>query len=230
MDLGTFFFVYSDMKINGLLWIVLILASCGGGQQQFESKNGYAVIPVAKPGEAVATYAGGCFWAMQECMIELKGVHKVISGYAGGTKANPSYEEVLGKTTGHAESVQVYYDPKEISYRQLSSAFFVAHDPTQFDRQGPDIGSDYRSMAFYRTEQERQILTELVTQLHVSNGYTKAIATEIVPFQVIYPAEMEHQDYYPKNSWDSYIMNVSKPKVLKLRKQMPDLIKAEYLR
>lgn len=229
MDLGSFFCIFKAMRWTALFFLSIILASCNGGQK-LESRNGFAVIRAAKPDEAVATYAGGCFWAMQECMIELKGVHNVISGYAGGSKANPTYEEVLAKNTGHAEAVQVYYDPKQISYEQLSRAFFASHDPTQFNRQGPDIGSDYRSIAFYRNEKERRILHQLVEQLLVKNDFTKSIATEIIPFKVIYPAETEHQDYYPKNTWDSYIMNVSKPKVLKLRKEMPEFIKPEYLR
>ncbi len=209
--------------------ISMILFSCSGGQD-LESKNGFAVISKAKPEEALATYAGGCFWAMQECMIELKGVHKVISGYSGGATPNPTYDQVLSKKTGHAESVQVYYDPKKISFEQLSRAFFAAHDPTQFDRQGPDVGSDYRSIAFYRNDRERKILHQLVEERLSKNDFTKPIATEILPFKVIYPAETEHQDYYPKNSWDEYIRNVSKPKVLKMRKEIPDLIKPEYLR
>lgn len=212
-----------------MILAALVLSSCGGGQQ-LESRDGFVVIPTPKVGEAVATYAGGCFWAMQECMIELKGVNKVISGYAGGNKVNPSYDEVLAKNTGHAESVQVYYDPAKISYEQLSRAFFASHDPTQVDRQGPDIGSDYRSIAFYRNASEEKQIRTIISELDSINGYRWPVATQVVPFEVIYPAEMEHQDYYPKHSWDAYIRQVSKPKVMKLRKHMPELIKPEYLR
>ncbi|MEJ7558770.1 MAG: peptide-methionine (S)-S-oxide reductase MsrA [Pedobacter sp.] len=214
-----------NLKAISILLITLGLFSCKEGQK-LESKNGYAVVPTAKEGEAVATFAGGCFWAMQECMVELKGVNKVLSGYAGGTTKNPSYEEVLRKTTGHAESVQVYYDSKVISYKNLASAFFHSHDATQVNGQGPDLGSDYRSVAFYRSNEEYEVLKEIVGNLNDKSS--KPIATEIVPFEVFYPAETDHQDYYKRNSWDPYIRNVSRPKVLKLRKSMPQLIKSEY--
>ncbi|RZL17324.1 MAG: peptide-methionine (S)-S-oxide reductase [Pedobacter sp.] len=205
--------------------IASMLFSCKEGQK-LESKDGYAVIPAVKKGEAVATFAGGCFWAMQECMIELKGVDKVISGYSGGNTKNPSYEDVLTRTTGHAESVQVYYDPNVISYEQLARAFFHAHDATQVDGQGPDIGSDYRSIAFYRSDNEFKMLQNIIEGFNAE--LSKPIATELAPFEVFYPGETHHQDYFKRNSWDPYIRNVSRPKVLKLRKSMPELIKSEY--
>ncbi|TDQ08534.1 peptide-methionine (S)-S-oxide reductase MsrA [Pedobacter metabolipauper] len=217
------------MKRNVSIFLLMILLSACNEGQKLESKNGFAVIPEPKEGYAVATYAGGCFWAMQECLIELKGVDKVISGYAGGSAVNPTYEEVLGKKTGHAESVQVYYRPNVISFEQLTQAFFHAHDPTQIDRQGPDIGTDYRSIAFYRTEGERKIIRKLMDAIDASGIYPDPLATEISPFKVIYPAEMEHQNYYKKNSWDPYIRRVSRPKVLKLRKAMPAFIKSQYV-
>lgn len=210
-----------------LLGFAVLLTACSGGQK-LEGKNGFAVLPAPSKGEAVATYAGGCFWAMQECMIELKGVHKVISGYAGGTTADPTYEEVLTRRTGHAESVQVYYDPERISFEQLTAAFFNSHDPKQVDRQGPDVGSDYRSIAFYRSKEEQATIQNAIAKLDSLNGYRIPVATEVLPFAAFYAAEMEHQDYYQRKPWDFYIRNVSKPKVLKLRKTMPELIKAEY--
>ncbi|MBC7566776.1 MAG: peptide-methionine (S)-S-oxide reductase MsrA [Pedobacter sp.] len=214
-----------NLKTIIICLVAMGLFSCNEGQK-INSKNGYAVVTPAAAGEAVATFAGGCFWAMQECMVELKGVHKVISGYAGGTTKNPSYEDVLTKTTGHAESVQVYYDPKAISYEKLAEAFFYSHDATQADGQGPDLGSDYRSIAFYRSDNEYQILQNVIAGL--DGRISEPVATELVPFEVFYPAETHHQDYYKRNSWDSYIRNVSRPKVLKLRKSMPQLIKSEY--
>lgn len=209
--------------------LVALLLSCKGEGQQLESNNGFAVIPVSRPAERVATFAGGCFWTMQECMIELKGVHKVISGYAGGTKKNPTYNEVLSKTTGHAEAVQVYYDPELISFRQLTEAFFNSHDPTQLDRQGPDVGSDYRSIAFFRSEKEFYTIKQIIEKIDSSAVYNSPVVTEVLPYQNIYGAEMEHQDYYKNHSWDNYIREVSKPKVWRLRKQMPGLIRKEYL-
>ncbi|NRF40969.1 peptide-methionine (S)-S-oxide reductase MsrA [Pedobacter foliorum] len=217
------------MKVKAIFFLFLTAFFCACNDvQKLETKDGFAVITDPKKGEAVATYAGGCFWAMQECMLELKGVDKVISGYSGGAKANPNYDEVLSKTTGHAESVQVYYDPKIISFEKLTEAFFNSHDPTQEDGQGPDLGSDYRSIAFYRSPSERIIIQNLISKIDSVNGYNKPVVTEVVPFKIIYPAETEHQDYYRKNSWDRYIRNVSRKKVLKLRKTMPYLIKLEY--
>lgn len=215
------------VKLIFLILLSIIFCACNEAQK-LETKNGFAVITAAKNGEAVATYAGGCFWAMQECMLQLKGVSKVISGYSGGTKVNPDYDVVLSKTTGHAEAVQVYYDPKVISFEKLTEAFFNAHDPTQENGQGPDLGSDYRSIAFYRSPSERIIIQNLISRIDSMNGYNRPVVTEVVPFKIIYPAENEHQDYYRRHSWDSYIRNVSRPKVLKLRKTMPYLIKSEY--
>jgi peptide-methionine (S)-S-oxide reductase len=208
--------------------LITLLLSCSGGQQ-LDSKDGFAIIPAAKKGERIATFAGGCFWATQECMVELKGVHKVISGYSGGSKANPTYAEMLSKTTGHAEAVQVYYDPQLISFEQLTAAFFAAHDPTQLNRQGPDIGSDYRSIAFFRSADEYNTIRKLIRKIDSSGVYKEPVVTEVLPYEMIYGAEMDHQDYYKKNAWDPYIRNVSKLKVMKLRKEIPELIKNEYL-
>jgi peptide-methionine (S)-S-oxide reductase len=197
--------------------------------QDIEGNDGFAVLPVAAPGEAVANFAGGCFWAMQESLLQLKGVHKVISGYAGGKVKHPTYDDVLGGNTGHAEAVQVYYDPKVISFEKLAESFFHAHDPTQLNRQGPDIGSDYRSIAFYRNAAENASLRQLIKTINDSGHYEDQILTELVQFEAFYPAEMEHQDYYKRNSWDYYIRKVSRPKVLEVQKSMPGWIKADYL-
>ena len=194
------------------------------------SKDGFAVLPAVEASEQVANFAGGCFWATQEAMIELKGVHKVVSGYAGGETINPTYETVQTKSTGHAEAVQVYYDPKVISFEKLVTAFFYAHDPTQIDGQGPDLGSDYRSIAFYRSPAEYRTISGVIEAVNASKHYPEPVATEVVPFKAFYPAETEHQDYYAQNSWNPYIRNVSKPKIMKLRAAFPGLIKPEYLK
>jgi peptide-methionine (S)-S-oxide reductase len=221
--------MYTLMNLKRLLLLCVfaLLFACSGSQQ-IEEKDGFAVLPLLGKGEAVATYAGGCFWAMQEALLQLKGVRMVISGYAGGTKVNPTYEEVLSGQTGHAESVQVYYNPDLISFRELARAFFYAHDPTQLNRQGPDLGSDYRSIAFYRNKEEYEVIAELITELHQKKIYKKEVVTELNAFEVFYPAEIEHQDYYQKNIWDPYIRKVSKPKVVKVRHAFPHLIKSEY--
>ncbi|HEY0177234.1 MAG TPA: peptide-methionine (S)-S-oxide reductase MsrA [Pedobacter sp.] len=213
-----------------LLAIVLIINGCSGGSQKIASNNGFAVLPKAAPSEALATFAGGCFWAMQESMIQLKGVHTAISGYSGGITVNPTYDEVAGQNTGHAESVQVYYDPAVISYEQLVRAFFVAHNPTELNRQGPDTGPEYRSAAFYRTPQELKILNKVMLDMQQKKYYPEDFVTDFEPFKVFYPAESSHQDYYEKNTWDPYIRSISRPKVMHVRKEFPQLIKAEYLK
>jgi len=194
-----------------------------------------AKLPVLKPGEAVATFGGGCFWAMSEAMSELRGVSTVISGYAGGTTKNPTYEEVCTKTTGHAETAQVYYDPKVISYEKLAEAFFYAHNPTQVNGQGPDEGPDYRSIAFYRTPEEKAILLSVIKNINASKHYNAPIVTEVVPFNVFYPAEKYHQEYYRLHLNDmsgefnsGYLRGVSEPKVLKLRAAEKAQLKPEF--
>ncbi|QNK63032.1 peptide-methionine (S)-S-oxide reductase MsrA [Pedobacter sp. PAMC26386] len=213
-----------------LLLISLLFVSCSGREQKIASQNGFAVLPKPNSNEAVATFAGGCFWAMQESMIQLKGVNTAISGYAGGSTVNPTYEDMRSKDTGHAESVQVYYNPEEISYEQLLRAFFFAHDPTELNRQGPDVGKDYRSIAFYRNPAERKIIAKVMTEMEAAKYYPSSFVTELEPFEAFYPAESSHQNYYERNLWDPYIRNVSKPKVLHVRKELPQLIKNEYLK
>jgi len=196
---------------------LLILTGCAQGQSKDYS---FAKLPTPKSGEAVATFAGGCFWAMEEGMNQLKGVHEVISGYAGGTTKNPTYEQVCTDQTGHAESVQVYYDPKVITYSQLLDAFFAGHDPTTPNRQGPDVGRDYRSMVFYRTPAEKAEIEAAIKRVNESGHYSGKVVTEVEPFNVFYPAENYHQNYFALHPDQPYIQRVSLPKVEKLRKAM----------
>jgi peptide-methionine (S)-S-oxide reductase len=204
---------------------ILLFAGCAKGQS---GSNDFAALPNLKPGEAVATFGGGCFWSMSEALYELKGVDKVISGYAGGTTKNPTYEEVSTRTTGHAECAQVYYDPKVISYATLANAFFFAHDPTELNRQGPDEGTDYRSIAFYRTTEERDILLTTIKRLNESKHYPDPIVTQVVPFKAFYAAEKYHQGYYRLNGDNPYIQGVSQPKVMKFRKAEKAELKPEF--
>jgi peptide-methionine (S)-S-oxide reductase len=205
---------------------VLLFAGCVNGQPG--SGKEFANLPKPAAGEEVATFGGGCFWSMSEAMSELKGVNKVVSGYAGGTTKNPSYEDVSSQQTGHAESVQVYYDPKVISYATLANAFFFAHDPTELNRQGPDEGTDYRSIAFYRTPEEKNILQSTIKKINESKHYPAAIVTQVVQYKAFYPAEKYHQGYYRLNQGSSYIANVSVPKVLKFRKAEKAELKPEF--
>ncbi len=208
--------------IGVLLFAGVANAQIAGGSKDFTS------LPKPAPGEKVATFGGGCFWSMSEAMSELKGVNKVISGYAGGTTKNPTYDQVASLTTGHAECSLVYYDPKVISFETIARAFFFAHDPTELNRQGPDVGTDYRSIAFYRTPEEKNIIMGLIKEINKSKHYSKAIVTQVVPFIAFYPAENYHQGYYRLNPGSTYIMQVSKPKVMKFRKAMHGELKPEF--
>jgi len=206
--------------------LALLFFSCANGQSKQDMAM--AKLPVAKAGQSVATFAGGCFWASSEAMSELKGVDKVVAGYSGGDTKNPTYEEVCTESTGHAESVQVYYDPKVISYETLATAFFYAHNPTELNRQGPDEGASYRSVAFYRTPEEKATLLALIKKVNASKHYSGQIVTQVVPFTVFYPAENYHQGYYKLHPDRSYIQAVSVPKVEKMRKEMKAYLKPEF--
>jgi len=208
--------------IYGYVLSLLLTAGCALGQDR-----SFAELPKPKAGEAVATFAGGCFWAMEEGMSQLKGVREVISGYAGGDVKNPTYEQVGTDRTGHAESVQVYYDPKVISYNQLLDAFFAGHDPTTLNRQGPDVGRDYRSVAFYRTPAEKAAILATINEVNKSGHYNGKVVTEVAPIEVFYPAEKYHQNYFSLHPDQPYIQGVSLPKVMKLRKAMAGYLKNE---
>ncbi len=201
---------------------LVLLLGCAQGQSQDYAP---AKLPTPKPGEAVATFAGGCFWALEEGMNQLKGVREVVSGYAGGNVKNPTYEQVGTDQTGHAESVQVYYDPKIISYAKLLDAFFAGHDPTTLNRQGPDVGRDYRSVAFYRTPAEKAQIEAAIKRVNESGHYSGKVVTEVTAINEFYPAENYHQNYFSLHPDQPYIQRVSRPKVEKLRKAMAGHLK-----
>jgi peptide-methionine (S)-S-oxide reductase len=205
---------------------LLLLAGCVQGQ----GRGNFASLPQPKPGERVADFAGGCFWAMSEALSELRGVDKVVSGYAGGTTVNPTYDDVCSERTGHAETVQVYYDPKVISYEKLAEAFFYAHNPTELNYQGPDQGASYRSVAFYRTPEEKATLEAVIKKINASKHYSAQIVTQVVPYKAFYPAEKYHQDYYKLHPESGYIQSVSVPKVEKMRAMEKAQLKPEYLK
>jgi len=206
---------------------MLLFCSCANGQPG--KNNQFAALQQPKAGEAVATFGGGCFWAMGEAMLELRGVNRVVSGYAGGNTKNPTYEDVCTRTTNHAETVQIYYDPRQISYNTLAEAFFYAHDPTTLNRQGPDTGTDYRSIAFYRTPEEKQVLDQVISRVNASKHYPNKIVTQVEPFKVFYPAEKYHQGYYRLHYNDNdYLTAVSEPKIVKMRKAMKAQLKPEF--
>ena len=175
-------------------------------------------------GEETAVFAGGCFWGVQAVSQRVKGVQRAVSGYAGGSASSARYEVVSGGTTGHAESVQLTYDPAQIPYAQLLKVFFsVAHDPTQLNRQGPDVGAQYRSAIFYVNEAQRQIALAYIAELNAAKAFPRPIVTQVVPLTRFYPAEAYHQDYLDRHPNEPYVVFNDLPKIANLRKQFPAL-------
>ena len=173
----------------------------------------------------VATLAGGCFWCLQPVFGELRGVEKVEVGYAGGEVPNPSYEDVCTDTTGHAEAVQITFDPEVISYDDLLRIFFTVHDPTTLNRQGGDSGTQYRSAVFLHSPEQKGAVDRVLGELKAQGVWDDPIVTEIAPFTKFYRAEEYHQDYYRKNPYAGYCMVVISPKVRKFRKHYADRLK-----
>ena len=173
----------------------------------------------------VATFANGCFWCTEAIFKELRGVEHVVSGYAGGNVENPTYEQVSSGDTGHAEAIQVTFDSNIISYNDLLKVFFLTHDPTTLNRQGNDIGTQYRSAIFYHSPSQRQIAEEVKEEIEKEKVYQNPIVTEITPFTNFYPAENYHKNYYEKNPDQPYCQFVINPKLQKFRKQFIDLLK-----
>jgi peptide-methionine (S)-S-oxide reductase len=182
-----------------------------------------APLATAK-GQQTAVLAGGCFWGVQAVFEHLKGVSSATSGYAGGYVKSPSYESVSMGMTGHAESVSITYDPSQISYGQILMIFFsVAHDPTQWNRQGPDTGSQYRSLIFYSNPEQKRIAEAYIAQLDAAKVYSRPIVTKVEPFKSFYPAENYHQDYLKNNPDNPYIIYNDLPKLENLKKLFPSL-------
>lgn len=165
-----------------------------------------------------ATLGGGCFWCLEAVFEQLRGVDKVVSGYAGGTALEPSYEQVCTGQTGHAEVVQVTFDPAAISYRDILDVFFATHDPTTRNRQGADVGTQYRSVAFYHTPEQKRIAEERIAELNAEKIWNAPIVTEVAPLEAFYPAEGYHQGYFRKNPGQAYCQVVIAPKLAKFRK------------
>ena len=174
-----------------------------------------------------AYFASGCFWCVEAIFESVRGVKEAVSGYSGGPEENPTYEQVAYGRTQHAETVEVYYDPEEVSYFQLVQVFFGSHDPTSLNRQGPDSGPQYRSIAFYKNEDEKKIIEAYVNALTENQVYDRPIVTQIVPFEIFYKAEEYHQDYERKNPNNGYIQNVSIPRLNRFKKNFPEYLKEQ---
>jgi len=177
-----------------------------------------------KPGKQTAVFAGGCFWGTQSVFERVKGVVDTTVGYAGGSESTATYDQVTTETTGHAESIRVVYDPSKITYGQLLRIFFsVAHDPTQLNRQGPDVGTSYRSAIFYESAEQQKIAQAYIAQLDAAHVFPQKIVTEVTPLKGFYDAEEYHQHYADRNPGNPYILVCDRPKVEALKKQFPEL-------
>jgi len=189
-------------------------ANHASGERLAEPKN-----------EEVATLGGGCFWCTEAIFSELRGVNKVVPGFSGGTVPNPTYEQVCAGTTGHAEVVQITFDPEVISFKRLLQIFFTVHDPTTPNRQGADVGSQYRSIILYHTEEQKKIALEVMKEMEERRIWSRPIVTQLVPFKEFYEAEDYHRDYFKKNPLQPYCLLVISPKVRKFRKEYAELLK-----
>ena len=174
-----------------------------------------------------ATFAAGCFWHEEAMFESIKGVKEAVAGYAGGTIANPTYERSGEGNTAHAETVNVYYDPAVVSYADLLKIYFFGQDPTQVNGQGPDHGPHYRSILFYRNDNEKKLAEDYVVSMKKSGKYSKPIAVQLMPFTKFWMAEDYHQDYIDKHPYGGYVMGFSIPEVKKVQKQFPEMIKPE---
>jgi peptide-methionine (S)-S-oxide reductase len=221
-----------DMAGSRFLYLLLTsmivgsLTSCtASGRANNVLPNPTVDNPIPNAGmKQEAVFAGGCFWGIQAVFQHVKGVKSAISGYAGGAADKAQYELVSTGETGHAESVKVTYDPSQITYGQLLRVFFsVAHDPTQLNRQGPDVGTQYRSAIFYGNDEQKKIADAYIAQLTKAQIFRRSIVTQVVPLIAFYPAEAYHQDYAARHPNDPYIVYNDAPKVAQLHQQFPDL-------
>jgi peptide-methionine (S)-S-oxide reductase len=215
-----------------LLLVAVVLVAWKGMKMTQVSAQAKAPVPavdvsLAKAsGHETAVFAGGCFWGTQAVFQRVKGVRSTMAGYAGGSAATATYAQVTTETTGHAESVKVDYDPSKLTYGQLLRIFFSVHDPTQLNRQGPDVGTSYRSAIFYTNDEQKKIATAYIAQMEAAHIFSKPIVTEVVPLKGFYDAESYHQDYASKNPDNPYILVCDKPKIETLKRDFPELFQA----
>ena len=213
--------------IKGLsLVLSLIFSSCTAKEKPFVKEEFKEPVKVkVKEGMEVATFAGGCFWCTEAVFLEIKGVEKVVSGYIGGKTINPTYKEICTGETGHAEAIQITFNPNEVAYEDLLEVFFGTHDPTTLNRQGADVGTQYRSAIFYHSEAQKTKAENYIQLLEKEKLYDKKIVTKVSSATVFYPAEGYHQNYYNQNSSQGYCQMVIAPKLEKLRKYYKSKLK-----
>jgi len=222
-----------SLLMKGFLFILVAVAiACSVAQSSTNTVDISSLVPATSPqaDQAApkdmqkAVFAGGCFWGVQAVFQHVKGVKSAVSGYSGGTKQTADYETVSSGKTGHAESVEVTFDPSIVSYQQLLYVFFsVVHDPTELNFQGPDHGTQYRSAIFYLNDDQKKAANELIEAINRAKAFPKPLVTQVVPFEAFYRAEDYHQDYMKHNPDDPYIVYNDKPKVVALKEKFPDL-------
>lgn len=205
------------------LLCIMLLACSADEPHSIPSKKGKQMNTNAQTD--TATFGAGCFWCVEAVFQNLEGVQSVTSGYSGGSVSNPSYKEVCNGTTGHAEVCQIVYNPQKISFETLLEAFWGTHDPTTLNRQGNDVGTQYRSSIFYHSDEQKKTAEEYKAQLNKSGAWDKPLVTEIVKFEKFYPAEDYHQNYFNENGQQSYCQFVIRPKVEKFKKMFKDKLK-----
>jgi len=207
------------MKIVHLFFSVFFFSACEAKERKFVSEPYQELIPIImEQNKAIATFAGGCFWCTEAVFLEVKGVEKVVSGYIGGKTVNPTYKEISTGTTGHAEAIQITYNPSEIAYEDLLEIFFGTHDPTTLNRQGADVGTQYRSEIFYHSLTQKESAEKYIQLLEKEKLYDRPIVTKVSSASQFYLAEDYHQNYYNLNSSQGYCRMVIAPKLEKLRK------------
>jgi len=213
--------------IKGLSMVLsLIFSSCTAKEKPVVKEEFKEPIKVkVKEGMEVATFAGGCFWCTEAVFLEIKGVEKVVSGYIGGKTINPTYKDICTGETGHAEAIQITFNPNEVAYEDLLEVFFGTHDPTTLNRQGADVGTQYRSEIFYHSEAQKTKAENYIQLLEKEKLYDKKIVTKVSSASVFYPAEDYHQNYYNQNSSQGYCQMVIAPKLEKLRKYYKSKLK-----
>lgn len=208
-----------------ILFGLLTLVSCSQANEDHIPAKKEKLSQEALSKLSKAYFASGCFWCVEAIFESVRGVKEAVSGYSGGEIENPTYEMVSSGRTKHAESVEVYYDSSEVTYQTLLKVFFGSHDPTTLNRQGPDVGPQYRSIVFYQNEQEKRLAEDYIKKLDASGQYSSKIVTEITPFRKFHEAEAYHQDYERNHPNDPYIRNVSIPRIEKFKANFPELLK-----
>jgi len=217
-----------EVMTNVYLLIATLFLNVSINSCSQENKDSLVDLTTIQEGTGIATFAGGCFWCTEAVFERMIGVNDLVSGYTGGTTADPTYQQVSYGQTDHAEAIQIYYDPEMVTYQELLAVFFATHDPTQLNRQGPDVGKQYRSAVYYHDDEQKKVLESTMKKLSASGKYRSAIVTEVESYTKFYLAEGYHQNYYELNPGNPYVISIAIPKVKKFKKLFPEKVKAQY--